>query len=243
MKGLVILDRAVMTDGPVSVSALARELSLPKSSVHRSLTTLREAGYLLFNEDDRRYYPSLKLAQMGRSVSENFPYRQAVLPFLSALASETWETAHFAFLDGKDTVFVASSVPNVSMASVIPDNFTLPWHKTAFGIAAASAIASGTADVSPHDPDVSAGALEALEEAKLHDNAAVLKIEDRGTFEIAAAIRTNWHTTIGVIGISGPASRFDDDTALTQLETVKKIAEQTFAEAKGAARTADTSAQ
>lgn len=242
MKGLVILDRAVMTDGPVSVSALARELSLPKSSVHRSLATLREAGYLLFNEDDRRYYPSLKLAQMGQSVSASFPYRQAVLPFLNQLAADTQETAHFAFLDGGNTVFVASAVPKVSMASVIPDNFTLPWHQTAFGIAAVSAIPIGAAAALARDPEASPVALETLDEARLCENAAMLTIKDRGTFEIAVAIRTSWRTTMGVIGISGPAARLDEDRATQQLNAVRQIAAQTFSEAKGAARRAETPA-
>lgn len=241
MKGLTILDRAVAMDGPVSVSSLARELGLAKSSVHRSLSTLREAGYLLFNEDDRRYYPSLKLAQMGLTVSAHFPYRRAVLPYLERLTALTGETAHFAILEGSNAVFIASSVPRTTMASVIPDNFTLPWHKTSFGIAAVSAIPTAAAQALADDPAVHPVALETLEEARDCETAAMLTIKDRGTFEIAVAIRTSWRTTMGVIGISGPIARFDETRIPDQLADVRQIAAETFLEAKRAAGSAEPS--
>lgn len=236
LKGLVVLDRAVSSTGPVSVSVLARELSLPKSSVHRSLSTLREAGYLLFNEEEKKYYPSLKLALMGQSVSANFPFRTVVLPYLEHLAAITGETAHFAVLEGETTVFVASSVPKVTMASVVPENFSLPWYRTAFGIAAVSALPEVTAAAMMTDQDIPDAVISALREAYQKDPTFLSSVEERGTFEIAMPIHTHWQSSVGVIGISGPAVRLQTTNLQKQFEAVKSAAADAFAETGAATR-------
>jgi len=81
-------------------------LDLPKSTVHRTLKDLTESGYIIFNPESKRYYGSLRIAQLGAEVMANFQLRKHVRPYLEDLHRETELTANLAILDGTVGVFV-----------------------------------------------------------------------------------------------------------------------------------------
>ncbi|SFJ79306.1 IclR family transcriptional regulator [Celeribacter neptunius] len=230
LKGLMVLERVVAADAPVGVSALARDLGLPKSNVHRTLSSLREAGYVGYDADSRHYYPSLKLAQMGNRIAARFPFQTALLPLLQQLVSGTGESAHFVYLDGESVMFACNALPPTSVASVIPDNLTLRWDDTAFGVAIASALPDhavksllGAAKVDPM-------ARARLDAARAEGVAVIRRHDTRRIFEIAAPVRSGWDTVIGAIGITGPAMRFSEDRLEVLQQAVRDFAEQAFAE-------------
>ncbi|MFV0384974.1 IclR family transcriptional regulator [Paracoccus sp. (in: a-proteobacteria)] len=224
LKGLQVLERVVADDAPVGVSALARTLDLPKSNVHRTLTSLREAGYLLYDADQRKYFPSLKLAQMGSRVATNFPLRAAVLPALQRLVQQTGESAHFVCREQNGVVFLANALPPVRIASVIPDNLSLRWDDSAFGIALASALPpQALAEMNGGDvPD--APLQSRLDKARAAGHAKMPRHDTRRIFEIAVPVRSDWETVIGAIGITGPAIRFDEAALTEQIARISAAA-------------------
>lgn len=230
LKGLEILERVVGANGSVSVSSLARELKRPKSNVHRTLSTLRMAGYLLYDPESRRYYPSLRLAQMGQRVSATFPFRSAVRPALERLSALTGESAHFAYLDGDNIVFLVSVLPSADVASVIPDNTTLRWDDTAFGFAVASALPQQTADTMLAGVEHSSAAGRGLTAARSDGIAVTMSHGERRNFEIAAPLRSEWGSVIGGLGITGPAVRLSQDVLPALIRAVRDVAADTFAE-------------
>ncbi|MBE9639582.1 IclR family transcriptional regulator [Salipiger mangrovisoli] len=190
IKGLALLEHVVMAEAPVSISELSREVGLTKSNVHRTLTSLQSAGYLLFDPSTRRYYPSWKLPQMGEVARAKFPFRRAVMPFVEALSAELGESAHFALPSGEDVVFIANAAPRTGAAAVMPDNHRLGCDDTAFGLVLA-------------DRDLP---------AKAERRGAVVVLRDhpaRETFEIAAPVIGVQGAVIGAFGISGPSVRYD----------------------------------
>ncbi|NDW01892.1 IclR family transcriptional regulator [Salipiger sp. PrR002] len=190
IKGLALLEHVVMADGPVSISELSREVGLTKSNVHRTLTSLQSAGYLLFDPTLRRYYPSWKLPQLGAVARANFPFRRAILPFVEALSAELGESAHFALPSGDDVVFIANAAPRAGAAAVMPDNHRLRASDTAFGLVLTGA--------------------ELPENAERHGALVVLRDHPaRRTFEIAAPVVGVQGQIIGAFGISGPSTRYD----------------------------------
>lgn len=225
LKGLTILEMIVAESEPVGVTELAQRLELPKSNVHRSVATLREAGYLDFDTDSRRYYPSLKLSQMGRRVGTRFPFRLAVLPALQHLVAETGESAHFTLLDGANVVFVANALPPKDVASVIPDNLALPWNDSALGLALVSALAEEERlRLLGSDTTLT----EKVERAAQDGYALIQRHEVRRIFELAAPVRSNWNTVVGAIGITGPAMRFTDKHLTAYIAQVQAAAMRAF---------------
>lgn len=217
LKGLGILERVVAAETPCGVTALARDTGLPKSNVHRTLTSLLEAGYLLYDPAERLYYPSLKLAELGRRVSATFPFKAAVDPYLDLLARNTGESAHFAVLEGQNVFFMSSVVARGPLASVLPEGLRLAWPETAFGVAI-------VADME-EEPATSELAREPVAEAKRTGFAVQREHGERHSFEIAVAIRSGWGRTLGAIGISGPATRFSEGGLATHVATIRQVAQ------------------
>ncbi|THE63015.1 IclR family transcriptional regulator [Salinadaptatus halalkaliphilus] len=77
-----------------SVSAIADQLELPKSTVHSHLTTLNQLGYL--RNDDGTYRLGYRLVHLGRTIEQSDELRRIVAPTIETLANETDEQAYFA---------------------------------------------------------------------------------------------------------------------------------------------------
>lgn len=113
LKGLKILEYLNHSDTRLGVSALATAFDLPKSNIHRTLTTLIEAGYVT-QDDEGYYFPSLRIWEQGVKVISRNTLRRTALPFMHRLYQEMGETINLITLDGTDSLYIhqiSSSVP------------------------------------------------------------------------------------------------------------------------------------
>lgn len=88
------------------VADLAREVGLPRATVHRLLAALSSRGFLDQDESSGKYRLGLKLFELGSVVADSLDVRRVARPYLLRLMKETGETAHLVVLDGIDIVFV-----------------------------------------------------------------------------------------------------------------------------------------
>ncbi len=117
----------------VGLERLARDVGLPKSSLHRALAALCRAG---FAEHDERgsYQLGLELVRIAFAYYEQLDRRQVVEPLLEALAERFGETAHYAELDGAEVVYLAKMTPpgsGAQMTSIVGGRN--PAHCTGLG--------------------------------------------------------------------------------------------------------------
>jgi IclR family KDG regulon transcriptional repressor len=105
VKGLKVLERLIQAEGPVGISALAQDLELQKSNVHRTLATLVQMGYVS-REPTGQYRPTLRLWEQGTRVLRREPVRRAAVAFMQALHQETSETVNLVVLDGSDCLYL-----------------------------------------------------------------------------------------------------------------------------------------
>jgi DNA-binding IclR family transcriptional regulator len=105
-KGLKLLNRMAQGDAPVGVTAMAREMGLEKSNVHRTLTTLLALGYVEKDLATSRYAPTLKLWELGMKVVTRHPVVRAARPFMQMLHQQTQETVHLTILDGAECIYL-----------------------------------------------------------------------------------------------------------------------------------------
>ena len=105
MKGIGLFERLVQSEAPMGVSALADELDLQKSNVHRTLATLVKLGYV---EQDAagRYRPTRRIWEQGMKVIRRDPIRRAAMALMHSLHAETQETISLAVLDGGDCLYL-----------------------------------------------------------------------------------------------------------------------------------------
>jgi DNA-binding IclR family transcriptional regulator len=117
----------------VGLEQLARDIEMPKSSLHRALAALCRAG--LADHDERGSYRlSLEFVRLAFAYYEQFDRRQVVGPLLESLADRFGETAHYAELDGAEVVYIAKMTPpglGAQMTSIIGGRN--PAHCTGLG--------------------------------------------------------------------------------------------------------------
>lgn len=112
------LDRALalleaVAAQPVAGSVLgdlAQEAGLQKTTAHRLLTGLRNAGLIDYDADRRRFHPGFKLYQLGQSAGARFNVIQIAAPSLKRLADATGDTVYLTIRNGDQLNCVARSV-------------------------------------------------------------------------------------------------------------------------------------
>src|SRR2546427_10567811 len=98
-----------------SLDELATSLSLPKSSLHRTLAALRERGFATQREDGR-YLLGPELLRIAFDFYDRLDVRVLLRPTLERLRGELNETIHLGVLDGADVVYVDKLEPTQPIA-------------------------------------------------------------------------------------------------------------------------------
>ena len=105
-KGLRVLESLSTAAGPVRLSHLSNELGMQKSSVHRVLRTLIDAGFVRQDPATDLYSPTLKVWELGAAVVAALPIKQAATTVLQELHRRTEETVSLSVLDGDDVLYL-----------------------------------------------------------------------------------------------------------------------------------------
>jgi DNA-binding IclR family transcriptional regulator len=81
-KALTIIDLLAAKQREMSLAELARDTSLPKSTLHGLLSTLRDFGYIEQSSFDGRYRLGVHLFEVGNVVANNWDVRQTAVPYI-----------------------------------------------------------------------------------------------------------------------------------------------------------------
>ena len=85
------------------ISEISKDLGMYKSTIHRSLTTLENKGFVYQNQENEKYWLGMKLFAIGKSVEEKFSFSKAVKPYTEILLKEFNETVNVSILDINST--------------------------------------------------------------------------------------------------------------------------------------------
>jgi len=89
----------------ISLDDLSEALALPKSSLHRTLSALRERGFAGQREDGR-YTVGSELLRIAFRFHDRMDVRVVWRPLLERMRDACNETVHLGVLDGGDVVYV-----------------------------------------------------------------------------------------------------------------------------------------
>jgi IclR family acetate operon transcriptional repressor len=131
-RALAVLEYLADT-GSASLGAIAQSLGLNKSTAHRFVGTLVEAGYARQDPLDRTYSLTTRVVEVGSKVMQRLEIHRVLRPVLDDLARVAGETVHLGILDGHDLVYIDKVEGNASvhMASRVGARGTC--HSTALG--------------------------------------------------------------------------------------------------------------
>lgn len=91
---------------PMTLSEIARQLGIPKSSAFNVIETLMQRGFLYETRPRAGYYPTSLLLELSRSISDADPLLQRLHPELEALAAATGETALLSMREGGEIIYL-----------------------------------------------------------------------------------------------------------------------------------------
>jgi IclR family transcriptional regulator, KDG regulon repressor len=115
-----------------SLDELAASLTLPKSSLHRTLSALRERGFATQREDGR-YLVGPELMRIAFDFYDRLDVRVWLRPTLERLRADLNETVHLGVLDGADVVYVDKLEPTHPIALGSKIGGRNPAHCTGVG--------------------------------------------------------------------------------------------------------------
>jgi IclR family acetate operon transcriptional repressor len=222
---LRILESFRPRERDVSLGDLADRVGLPKSSVHRLLTTLIAHGFVDRDPATRRYTLGIRLFELGSAAIHERGLYGAAQPQLEGLSRSTGETCHLAVLSGIDAVYVykVDGPSNITMSSRVGGR--APCHATSIGkVLIAWAPRELLAEVRAHPmPACTPHTITSVERfdtelARVRAQGYALDLEEysEGLHCVAAPVRDQTGRVTSALGIAGPRTRLEDER-LTQL--------------------------
>ncbi len=106
LKALAVLESLARSREERGVTELAAALGLTKANCHRLLRTLTSAGYVVQDDETKRYRLSLRMWEMGVGALDRLELTETMHPHLRALADAADESVQLAVMDGASIVYV-----------------------------------------------------------------------------------------------------------------------------------------
>lgn len=127
---------AAMDGGATSIRAMARELQLPTTTVYRSLSALRDAGYVEYDAVRECYCLGSSAHRLARIITGRRPLPDIVIPYLQELTGATGETSFVAMYEESrlELMFIAEVQANHGLRYVVPLHTWLPLYLGASGL-------------------------------------------------------------------------------------------------------------
>ncbi|HET8935240.1 MAG TPA: IclR family transcriptional regulator [Polyangiales bacterium] len=231
---------SIATTGPIGVSALAREMRAPKTTVHRSLQTLHTAGWIRSLEQStehgrqRLWTVSPKLLSLCQRAGHP-RLRETALPIMEELRTKTKETIHLMVPQDRVVVLIERLDSPQPLRIVRPLGGRSLLHVASNGKAVLAHLSAKEQDAYLSRPlkaitqrtitDSNALRLE-LERVRRNGYAACLGELDEGVHAVAAPILVTGGRPIGSLSISCPALRLPEDRVARYGALVRRAADQ-----------------
>lgn len=215
-RAVAVLDALAEDGSELGTNELARRTGLHPSTVSRLLSTLAEGGLVEHVEDTGRYRLGIRLLQLGNAVLARLDLREVARPELRALVAETGETATLSAPGDPDAVTVDFVQSGSSVQSVATLGRPSVAHATATGKVA---LAFGRIELppgrlpafTPRTTTDRAALASEIETVRKQGWAEALGEREQDLNAIAAPVYGSRGELAAILGLQGPASRFDDD--------------------------------
>lgn len=225
-----------LSRGPLGISELSRALGVPKTTAHRSLRTLSEAGWVRPSEaNPAKWVLTGRPLTVGLAGSREGNLRELARSELTGLRDATGETVHLVVPDVPDLVVVARIDGTNSLRTFLALGTRAPLATTASGRALLSAMpdeevtAVLDAGLEQFTPTTLASREEVLAEiARTRERGYALNAAEwrSDIAAIGVPIRTRAGTALAAVAISMPLSRYQDADVPALADLARAAAER-----------------
>lgn len=207
-------------DGWSSVTDIARELEVHKSTVFRLVATLQRRGIVEQHPSTQKYRLGFAIVRLASGVRGNPDLVAVARPSLERLSEELDETVDLAVIEDGEVTNVDQANLSTSIVAVDWIGHRSPMHVAASGkvflafgdpIETEAFLAGPLDAVTPNtvtDPDVLREDLRTIGERGFSVTRGEL---EEGLNAVAAPIRASDGSVVAVIVVSGPEYRMSED--------------------------------
>jgi DNA-binding IclR family transcriptional regulator len=213
-RAIVVLDALASGSPALGTNELARRTGLNASTVSRLLATLAAAGLVEHEPESGHYRLGVRLVQLGNAVLARLDLRTVARPHLEALVQATGETATLSAPGSPDAVTVDFVLSRSSVQSVAQIGRPSVAHATAAGKVMLAFGGHGL-PAGPLVPYTSrtitdAQALaEEIARVRARGWAQAIREREEDLSAVAAPVQDSRGELAGILGVQGPAARFD----------------------------------
>jgi DNA-binding IclR family transcriptional regulator len=215
-RAVAVLDALAEAEPDLGTNEIARRTGINASTVSRLLATLAETDLVEHDADTGRYRLGLRLLLLGNAVLARLDLREIARTHLSALVEATGETATLCAPGAQEAVTVDYAQSPSSVQSVAHIGRPSVPHATAIG----KVYLAFGGELPP-------GQLTAFTDRTITDRTRlaeeIARVERLGFAQavgeregdlnaIAAPVRGNRSELAAILGVQGPATRFDGPT-------------------------------
>lgn len=133
VRGLQILSTFTPKQPALKVSEIAEKTGLDQATVFRFVYTLEKLGYLLRDEDTKRYRQSVRMLTLSLPARQGIPVREVSIPKMFELSQKVNETVTLAILDGVEAVTIGIAEIQEKIVFSTPIGHRSPAYCTAMG--------------------------------------------------------------------------------------------------------------
>ena len=211
-------------------------LGLPKSTLHRFLTSLESHGILRRDPEDRRWRLGYRLVTWGELAAESTDLRHVARPAMRDLVAATGETVVLTVYQDQEVVCIEKVETSHSVRLALDVGTRRPLHAGASSKILMAYLTDEEIQAIIHDrglPEVCTNTITDPDElmaevgrVRERGYAASVEETDPGAWGVATPIH-GWNGDVAAaIGIVGPSLRFTDELAQQYVALCRDAARQ-----------------
>jgi DNA-binding IclR family transcriptional regulator len=215
----------------LSLTEIAEQVDLSKSTVHRLLATLESKRFLIRDTTNSKYHLGFRFLEMASQMLTDVN-QQWALPYLQRLADECSETVDLAVLDDDHVIYlqVVESTQRVKLAAAMGQR--LPAFCTATGKAflanlpekqVQKILSSGLTRYTENTQLVLADLQADLDETRRRGFAISEQEYEKDINAVAAPILAEDGYPVAAIAVAGPSYRLPHERMLVLGKAIKAV--------------------
>jgi DNA-binding IclR family transcriptional regulator len=223
------------------VSAVSREVSMSKSTVHRILRVLEQHGFVAQNADTRRFRLGLAGIELGRRAQAGMELRRVALPIMEQLSSTSGETVLLQVVspEGDRVVCIERVQQRRGLRLILDVGSTAPLYAGCSSKVLLAYLDKPAIDtvlkgrlrpLASHTTTDPAEIRAQLAEIRRNGFAVSFEETDEGVAGVSVPIRDARDHVIASLTISGPLTRVNTSTMDHYAELVREGARRISAE-------------
>lgn len=117
----------------LSISEMSNALSMDKTTVHRIVNTIKDAGFVNQNPLTKKYSNSMKFYIYGKNVLKKNELSDIARPYIKQIAQITGETVNIGIVVDNSVVYIDRAQGEMSIQVATSTGRSIPMHCTGMG--------------------------------------------------------------------------------------------------------------